>query len=73
MELLTGEPLALDLVNTVTPEGDALDAADDWLALQAGRLTPGPHPVTAADVASLRALRAHVRAALDAVRHGEPL
>lgn len=73
MELLTGEPLALDLVNTVTPEGDALDSPDAWLALQAGRLTPGPDPLTAAGAAALRALREHVRAALEAVRQGEPL
>ncbi|MFD0477368.1 ABATE domain-containing protein [Nonomuraea thailandensis] len=42
---LTGEPLALDLVNTRTASGDLLTTPEDlraWLRLQAGRISlPG--------------------------------
>ncbi|MCX5607564.1 MULTISPECIES: ABATE domain-containing protein [unclassified Streptomyces] len=70
---LTGEPLALDLLNTVTAEGDLVAAPADlarWLAEQAGRLTPVAEP-GAAEVAAVRAVREAVRAALAAVRDGE--
>lgn len=62
MKLLIGEPLALDLVNTVTLEGDGLDA--HWFQLEG---------LEAADLTAARALRAHVRAALDAVRQAASL
>ncbi|MFI6818968.1 CGNR zinc finger domain-containing protein [Nonomuraea sp. NPDC050328] len=76
MDLFTGELLALDLVNTraATSDGEA-DALDDaagftvWLALQAHRLSPLP-AMTRDDLPAVRALREHVRQALDAVRQG---
>ncbi|MFG2880712.1 CGNR zinc finger domain-containing protein [Streptomyces sp. NPDC048337] len=70
---LTGEPLALDLLNTRTAEGDLVaDAAGlaAWLAEQAGRLTPVGE-VGAAEVAAVQAVREAARAALDAVRGGD--
>ncbi|WP_206641865.1 CGNR zinc finger domain-containing protein [Nonomuraea polychroma] len=73
MDLLIGEPLALDLVNTRARDFDALDAAGDfqtWLARQADRLTPPSAPLTAAGLAAVRRLRGHVESALNAVRDG---
>ncbi|MGN9783341.1 CGNR zinc finger domain-containing protein [Nonomuraea sp. ZG12] len=70
MDLVTGEPLALDLLNTLTDEYDALDDVQPWLELQAGRLTAPSLPLTDTDLAAVRALREHVRAAVDAVRQG---
>ncbi|MER7826736.1 ABATE domain-containing protein [Streptomyces sp. NPDC096097] len=70
---LIGEPLALDLLNTEAATGDLVaDPAGltDWLAAQAGRLTP-VDVVGGAEVAAVRALRAAARAALDAVRRDE--
>ncbi|QFG23611.1 ABATE domain-containing protein [Actinomadura sp. WMMB 499] len=67
---LTGEPLALDLVNTRTAAGDLLATPDDlhaWVKLQAGRLPDG----TCGDLEAVRAVRAHTAAALERVRHGE--
>ncbi|MEU7607581.1 hypothetical protein AB0B44_43460, partial [Streptomyces sp. NPDC041003] len=61
---LTGEPLALDLLNTLTAEGDLVaDPAGlaDWLDAQAGRLTP----VGAAG----RRRRDHARGAAHIRRH----
>ncbi|MFI6741171.1 CGNR zinc finger domain-containing protein [Nonomuraea sp. NPDC050451] len=75
MELLTGEPLALDLVNTRTRDHDALARAadfDDWLARQSDRLTLPDAPFPADDLAAVRSLRAHVEAALDAARQAVP-
>lgn len=69
---LTGEPLALDLLNTVTAEGDLVAAPAglaQWLAEQAGRLTPVAE-VGAAEVAAVRAVREAARPALAAVRDG---
>lgn len=71
MELFIGEPLALDFVNTLTRDFDALDSPQPWLESQVGRLTAPSVPLSAADVAALRALRAHLAAAVDAVRHGQ--
>lgn len=75
--MLTGEPLALDLVNTRahTPEGDVdhLETADGlaaWLSRQAERLTARPGDVTGEWVEAVRRLRAHVEAALTSP--GEP-
>ncbi|MET9909355.1 ABATE domain-containing protein [Streptomyces sp. NPDC006476] len=75
---LTGEPLALDLVNTLPTAGDLLAAPDDlrhWWALQADRLPDEvPQTVTAADLAAVRAVREHTARAIDRVRRGdEPL
>ncbi|MFF4359945.1 CGNR zinc finger domain-containing protein [Streptomyces sp. NPDC001604] len=75
---LTGEPLALDLVNTRPTAGDLLATADDlraWWALQADRLPDEvPQSVTAEDLAAVRAVREHTARALDDVRRGrEPL
>ncbi|MEV5428130.1 ABATE domain-containing protein [Streptomyces sp. NPDC052701] len=79
-EPLTGEPLALDLVNT-RPAGsdgrtDLLDTPQRlaaWLALQDDRLgaeTGGGVP-TGADLAAVHAVRAHTEAAVRAVLHGQ--
>ncbi|MFJ3307652.1 CGNR zinc finger domain-containing protein [Streptomyces sp. NPDC086549] len=76
---LTGEPLALDLVNTRPTADDLLATPGDlraWWALQAERL-PEEVPqgeATAADLAAVRAVREHTARALDRVRRGdEPL
>lgn len=71
---LTGEPLALDLVNTRTSEGDLLAtpaALDTWLATQTGRLPAPERPATAADLAAVRALRDHVATAIDYARRAD--
>ncbi|PRX49351.1 putative RNA-binding Zn ribbon-like protein [Prauserella shujinwangii] len=72
---LTGEPLALDLVNTrpLTPDGPIDLLADvaglrQWLALEAERL-PGMR-AGAAELAAAREVREHAAAALAAARHG---
>jgi predicted RNA-binding Zn ribbon-like protein len=72
MDLVTGEPLALDFVNTLTSEFDALDDPGPWLRLQAERLVPPSRPLNEADLAAIRALRAYIRMAIDAVRQGAP-
>jgi predicted RNA-binding Zn ribbon-like protein len=80
VELLTGEPLALDLVNTRarTPSGAEYDVLatpgtfQPWLVKQAGRLAAPGRPLTARDLAVLRELRGHVETALDAVRQAVP-
>ncbi|MXM68139.1 hypothetical protein GR925_33060 [Streptomyces sp. HUCO-GS316] len=72
---LTGEPLALDLVNTRPTAGDLLASPGDlrsWWVLQADRLPEEvPQQVTAADLAAVRAVREHTARALDHVRRGE--
>ncbi|MEV6945175.1 CGNR zinc finger domain-containing protein [Streptomyces sp. NPDC051172] len=75
---LTGEPLALDLVNTRPTAGDLLTTTDDlraWWALQADRLPDEvPQAVTAADLAAVRVVREHTAGALSHLRRGdEPL
>ncbi|WP_219415621.1 CGNR zinc finger domain-containing protein [Pseudonocardia nigra] len=74
---LVGEPLALDLVNTVTgdPDGDGTvdllathDALRSWLHLQSDRLGAATGEV---DLAALHALRAHVADAVEHARRGE--
>lgn len=75
MVLLTGEPLALDLLNTraQTPEGE-LDLIatpgtfQEWLAAQAERLSP-IETVTAADLLAIRELREHMADAVEHARH----
>ncbi|MEV3986498.1 CGNR zinc finger domain-containing protein [Nonomuraea sp. NPDC049758] len=74
MEFLIGEPLALDLVNTRAQDFDVLDTPEvfgNWLDRQAGRLTSVRGPYTADDLGVVRELRAHVAAAVNAVRGGE--
>lgn len=69
---LTGEPLALDLLNTEAAVGDLVaDPAGltAWLAAQAERLTP-VDVVGAGEVAAVRAVREAARPALDAARRG---
>ncbi|GAA0419074.1 CGNR zinc finger domain-containing protein [Acrocarpospora corrugata] len=77
---LTGEPLALDLVNTRphTPDGpvDLLAtpaALGTWLTLQAERLPgyPSEAALTAADLAAVHAVREHTAVAIDHLRRGE--
>jgi predicted RNA-binding Zn ribbon-like protein len=70
---LTGEPLALDLINT-RPLGQDLLATPaalaDWLAVQSGQLTGGSDTTpTPADLAAVHALRDHAATAVDHARH----
>ena len=74
-EPLTGEPLALDLVNTVAgPPDNEVDllgtpgALRDWLAAEQGRLDSADGEI---DLAAVRALRAHIAAAVQAARAGQ--
>ncbi|TDB90831.1 ABATE domain-containing protein [Actinomadura sp. 7K534] len=72
---LTGEPLALDLVNTRPATGDLIAAPDGlaaWLALQGDRVPqPGTGPLTEEDLAAVHAVRDHVATAVDRARRGE--
>ncbi|MBC7274261.1 MAG: ABATE domain-containing protein, partial [Streptomyces sp.] len=70
---LTGEPLALDLVNTRTAADDLLATPDDllaWWALEADRLPEVPEGITATDLAAVLAVRDAAARALDGVRGG---
>jgi predicted RNA-binding Zn ribbon-like protein len=72
---LTGEPLALDLVNTRTTATDLLATPDDlraWLDLQAGRLpdAPSADSLDMQDVRAVHAVREHAAAAVEQARHG---
>lgn len=69
MRLVTGEPLALDLVNTLIGELDALDDPELWFAAQEGRLTLPAAALTEVELSAVKALREHVRVAVDAARH----
>ncbi|MFC8368462.1 CGNR zinc finger domain-containing protein [Streptomyces sp. NPDC057239] len=75
---LTGEPLALDLVNTRPSVGDLLTGPDDlraWLLLQADRSPEAREfaaaELTDADLEAAREVRAHTARALDRARDGE--
>ena len=72
---LTGEPLALDLVNTRPSTGDLLTTPDGlraWWVLEADRLPEDvPEEVGGADLAAVLAVREHIARALDRVRRGE--
>ncbi|MET9964382.1 ABATE domain-containing protein [Streptomyces sp. NPDC006356] len=72
---LTGEPLALDLVNTRPSTGDQLATPRDllaWWALEADRLSAEvPREVGAEDLAAVLAVREHVARVLAHVRRGE--
>ncbi|MER5867099.1 ABATE domain-containing protein [Kitasatospora sp. NPDC002040] len=76
-EAMTGELLALDLINTRPASGDLLaDVAGlrGWLRLQAGRgLVADPAGVGAAELAAVRGVRELAVAALGRARVGEPL
>ncbi|RJL24158.1 CGNR zinc finger domain-containing protein [Bailinhaonella thermotolerans] len=74
---LTGEPLALDLVNTRHATGDHLSspaALRAWLDLQAVRHGEAREfaalPLTERDLAAARQVRDRAAHALDRVRHG---
>ncbi|MFB4302194.1 CGNR zinc finger domain-containing protein [Actinomadura sp. NTSP31] len=70
---LTGEPLALDLINTRTAAGDLLATPDDlhgWLDLQAGRLPDAASP-DIHDVRPVHLVREHAANAVERARHGE--
>jgi predicted RNA-binding Zn ribbon-like protein len=76
-EPLTGEPLALDLVNTVAGppdnEVDLLatpDALRAWLAAEQDRLDSAGDDEL--DLAAVQALRARIAAAIHATRAGQP-
>jgi predicted RNA-binding Zn ribbon-like protein len=73
---LIGEPLALDLVNTVaSPPGgqvDLLESADDlraWLAAERDRLDITDGQI---DLSAVRALRAHILRAVEAAHSSTP-
>ncbi|MFD9500181.1 CGNR zinc finger domain-containing protein [Streptomyces sp. NPDC060035] len=78
---LTGEPLAIDLVNTRPDTADGpVDLLADvtqlrsWLSLQAERFpepTSDGAALTEADLAAVHAVREHIAAAVHAARHGE--
>jgi predicted RNA-binding Zn ribbon-like protein len=72
---LTGEPLALDLVNTRPATGDRLATPRDllaWWALEADRIADEvPRAVTGEELAAVHAVREHTARALDHVRRGE--
>ncbi|MFE7626407.1 CGNR zinc finger domain-containing protein [Streptomyces sp. NPDC057509] len=79
-EPMTGEPLALDLLNTLpyTAQGAPADHLADaaglraWLALEGERLpAAGAGAVEPDDAAAVREVRAHAAAAVAAVRRGE--
>lgn len=69
---LTGEHLALDLINTRPAPGDLLATTAGlhaWLALEAARLPGAESEVTAADLADVHAVREHIATAIDHARH----
>lgn len=68
---LTGEPVALDLVNTRPAGTDLLSTPEqlaDWLRHQAGRL-PEPGHVTTDDLNQIREVRDHIAATCEALLH----
>ncbi len=80
---LTGEPLALDLINTRAHAADGVtdllatpEQLRNWLALQADRIpdvtVDRSENLTAADIAAVHAVRAHTTAAIDHVRRRTP-
>jgi predicted RNA-binding Zn ribbon-like protein len=76
-EALTGEPLALDLVNTVAgPPGGEVDllgtpgALRAWLAAEQDRLDSAADGKI--DLAAVQAFRAHIAAAVQAASAGQP-
>ncbi|MFJ8039910.1 CGNR zinc finger domain-containing protein [Kitasatospora sp. NPDC096147] len=74
---LTGEPLALDLLNTRPRDGDRLAdpaALRRWLELEHGRgLLEVPAVIGAAELAAVREVRELAVAAVGRARRGEPV
>ena len=69
---LTGEPLALDLVNTRPAGADLIATVDGlavWLALEGDRV-PEPETPAAADLAPVHAVREHAAVAVEHARRG---
>lgn len=75
MDPLTGEHLALDLVNTRTADGDLLATLDDlrvWLTLQGERVdVEDPRDLGEDDLAAVRDVREDTSVLLRALRSGE--
>ncbi|WP_433247611.1 CGNR zinc finger domain-containing protein [Streptosporangium sp. CA-135522] len=74
---LTGEPLALDLINTLggPPDGPVdhlatVDTLRGWLRAQAHRLPQPEAPLTDTDLVAVRDLRKAVDTVIDHVRRG---
>lgn len=74
---LTGEPLALDLVNTRPTDADLLATPDDlraWLSLQADRFTQAREfaavELSGTDLAAVRDVRQRTARVLEHARHG---
>ncbi|MEV6408928.1 MULTISPECIES: CGNR zinc finger domain-containing protein [Streptomyces] len=79
-EPLTGEPLALDLVNTRPAVADGRtdllgtpERLAAWLAVEADRLDLSAESAvpTEADLAAVHAVRAHTEAAVQSLLHGQ--
>jgi predicted RNA-binding Zn ribbon-like protein len=73
MTPLVGEPLAIDLVNTLTAEGDLLadpEALDAWLVLEADRLPGFDAPADRSALQAVRSVREHAAAAFGALAEG---
>jgi predicted RNA-binding Zn ribbon-like protein len=70
---LTGEPLALDLVNTRPLGSDLLATPADlaaWLTVHSGRIAGvSGSPPTVADLTAVHAVRDHAATAIDHARH----
>lgn len=67
---LTGEPLALDLVNTRPAGADLISTVEGlaaWLGLEGDRV-PAPEPLTAEDLAPVHAVREHAAVAIEHAR-----
>jgi predicted RNA-binding Zn ribbon-like protein len=70
---LVGEPLAIDLVNTLTAEGDLLDTPDAlgaWLELETDRLPGFDGSIDRAALKAVQAVRGHAAAAFGALADG---
>ncbi|MQM27489.1 CGNR zinc finger domain-containing protein [Glycomyces albidus] len=71
---LTGEPLAIDLVNTRTAGPDLLATTEQlrlWLGLEADRLPDDLHSAASGSaLAAVRRIRDHTAAALEALLRG---
>ncbi|MEV8636268.1 CGNR zinc finger domain-containing protein [Streptosporangium sp. NPDC051023] len=74
---LTGEPLALDLINTMggSPEGPVdhlatIEGLRKWLGTQSHRLPQPAAPLTEADLAAVLELREVVTTVIDQARRG---
>lgn len=76
---LTGEPLAIDLINTnaLLPDIGWVDGLETlprtrlWVGMQQHRLSVDADALTLADVEALRQLRTDVGSAVDRARHGK--